>query len=386
MTLIEMNNTYNETYDASSDLSLKDFVFFFWNNKIWFFIAALIGVVIGIISFFMLSDWQKAELRVYPTSQEKLATLNEISRLAEVDLPANLPMDLFFQTLQNRSKLATSVALEAGKSNLDAESISNFLSRLNTSRRAPSGTQNEITNALLDYIDIGFKTTNFNQESVLLIDSLDRLENETAQILKNQFLFRISEIEESIENQKQDLQLKIANARFAYQEKINVELSNIQENIEIAKTLGIKNDQILENTSGAQSSSNDQPVQDNTNITLFSLESSSMPIYYRGYIALQTQYDLISERADIDGFIPELVTLKSELNSLENSRTVTLLKRAYAKSILGKDEPIVIVEANNMIAKRQIPAVAMLILPVFLMLLITSVFLIIRQILRSNRN
>ncbi len=381
-----MNNTYNETYNASNDLSLKDFVFFFWHNKIRFFIAALIGVVIGIITFFILSDWQKAELRVYPTSQEKLATLNEMSKLTEISLPENLPMDLFFQTLQNRSKLAESVSLEAGKSNIDEESTSNFLSRINISRRGPSETQNEVRNALLDYIDVSFKTTNFNKESVLLISSLNSLENEATQILKNQFLFRISEIEESIENQKEDLKLKIANARFSYQERINGTLSNLQENIEIAKTLGIKNDQILENSSGSQSSSSEQPIQDNTNITLFALEPSSIPIYYRGYIALQTQYDLISERSDIDGFIPELVTLKSELNSLENSRTVELLKRAYAKSILGKDEPIVIVEANNMISKRQIPAIAMLILPVFLMLLITSAFLIIRQILRSKGN
>jgi LPS O-antigen subunit length determinant protein (WzzB/FepE family) len=381
-----MNNTYKETYDASNDLSLRDFVFFFWHNKIWFFIATLIGVVIGIITFFMLSNWQKAELRVYPISLEKLATLDEVSRLAAVNLPANLPMDLFFQTLQNRSKLAKSVALEADKNSLDEESTSDFLSRINTSRREPSETQNEVRNALLDYIDVSFKTTNFNKESVLLISSLNRLENEAAQILKDQFLFRISEIEEGIENQKKYLQLKIDNARFSYQEKLNIQLSNLLENIKIAKTLGIKNDQILENTSGAQSSSSELPAQDNTNITLFALEPSSIPIYYRGYVALQTQYDLISERSDIDGFIPELATLKSELNSLENSRTVELLKRAYAKSILGKDEPIVIVEANNMISKRQIPAIAMLILPVFLMLLITSVFLIIRQIIRSNRN
>lgn len=381
-----MNKSFENIPHQENDLTFRDFVVFFWANRKSLVIAALVGLFFGALLFHFTAHWQKVEIRVYPIQQNDLATIDRISQLTEFEVPDILPMDLFFQAIQNRANLTNAALTAADELQFKKSDVSDFLSRLDIFRRFPDRGETEETIALFDYIDIKISTRQADRDVELLEKTSDIIEQDISGILSQKFLLRISEIEEALENKKESVQLEIENQRFTYQENIDLILSELQENIDIAKSLGIKKDLFFSGNTQSNETipSAEPPAQGSPNVTLYALEPSSIPDYYRGYEALQIQYNQIAQRTNIDSFIPELVELKAMLNELENSSEVELLKKAYANSILGRNEPIVLVDKNNAVSKRQIPALLTLGMPVLLFLLLTIGVLIIMRILKSD--
>ena len=152
---------------------------------------------------------------------------------------------------------------------------------------------------------------------------IKRFEGITNIALQKKFL-EIEKIETQIENAKEDYEFAII-ARIEYLK----EQSTIARKLNIEKKSDVPLNATLTQPNAKEFSTESGMV---TNIRV-SRESEvdllSYPFYYRGFIAIEAEIDLLSSRTNKDAFVSDLITLKQNKRALIQDTTIESAKLAF---------------------------------------------------------
>ena len=178
-----------------------------------------------------------------------------------------------------------------------------------------------------------------NLEPRQIVDILRASLMFTVEIVRNDYRRRIGALitqSEKLEIERlADIEAQIGLETKLYKDRLSLEIRTLEEQAKIARSLGIE-----KNTLEAL------PVGNVA--TIFSNGTGSRPLFLRGYIALEREIELKSNRKEADLYAPALIELRDARRKLIADQLVELTKSELQSSPLysGEFRPAVINETS----------------------------------------
>ena len=190
---------------------------------------------------------------------------------------------------------------------------------------SPSGSTNEVTAWKVTWeADDEAKSDSF------IADTLSLANEEARQRLSQRLSTELEEIQRAQMRRKAQLETEIANATQDYQVYLNDQLAYLSEQASLARVLGIE----FGTGTGTGTGTNNSTFAGLSSAQTFSREMT----YLDGYRALEEQIAILSSRERIEGFVPGLRALQSELRTVEQNTTSDEVAEAIDATPLSDPE------------------------------------------------
>ena len=173
------------------------------------------------------------------------------------------------------------------------------------------------------YWTLAFNSADRETDMQLVTAWIERANRTAINGLRESLLKRAESLDTANQFQTEDLRRQLNYQLEDYKKSISQTLATLDEQAEIARSLGIAKATI----EGTNFSANTSVV---TNL------KSDNPLYLRGYEALEKEARLIRERKDERQFIRQLIEVEANLRALKDNPTTRRLRGLLEKSPLGE--------------------------------------------------
>ena len=188
---------------------------------------------------------------------------------------------------------------------------------------------------------VEYATENINEAKELLELALSRTNKNVQKFLINSFEYTLSDYEQNLAYQIEDIDKRIKNSRETYQLQIEADLAFLREQAEIARSLGISENalqtefmktelMISQGNSDQNEIAQMYPFPDFQN-------QLSQPYYLRGHISIEKEISLKENRSNISLFIPDLIKLLNMKENIIQDDTVKRMRKIFEQSPILKE-------------------------------------------------
>tara|TARA_Y100000389_G_scaffold157647_1_gene158839 strand:- start:88 stop:1320 length:1233 start_codon:yes stop_codon:yes gene_type:complete len=265
-------------------------------------------------SFMLSTNDSETEVNNSDEEKEQSALPFEIFQIKSENF-----LDLYLEILEDKSVFEDAIRkfdlLDASKYS-DEKKYNEAITKLASSIKILSPLKDK--KGKLENLENEYHTINFIHNDVEkwknILKHTDKLTNELARkILLDEFNNFLTVLRNDQKYQVEDLSIEIKNMTDDYNRKISDRVSFLEEQSQIAKTLGIAKNTIEVQTFG------------NQNALLSNIQIDS-PFYLRGYEAIDKEIELMSFRSNKNAFIDGLLDLEIKKRKIEQDKTVERLK------------------------------------------------------------
>lgn len=177
----------------------------------------------------------------------------------------------------------------------------------------------------------------YNNER-LWIKTISELKTIANQNVKNVLRQRFASIL-AAEKQKrkfmvEDLDMQISDLIFAYEQELSNKVAFLSEQAAIARTLGIKTQEKFPQTSVFTQLNTAKMPKDK----FVSNQSDNLPVYFRGYEALEKEIMLLKTRDNNRAFIDGLLELERKKRVIEQDKSLERAEKLFIETPVAKDE------------------------------------------------
>lgn len=152
--------------------------------------------------------------------------------------------------------------------------------------------------------------------------------NRSSVAVRNDINLEIDQWLKSVEQKKtnslEDLNLRKSRILDGYAFDIEKRKKLLEEQAKIARTLGLKENSLLSQITSVQNS-------------FVTASSPSIPLYFSGYVALEVEFEQLSQRSDPSIFAQGIGEIDNEIRAIEQNRTYDRIRAAVAASPLSKE-------------------------------------------------
>ena len=173
----------------------------------------------------------------------------------------------------------------------------------------------------------------------------------------------------------EDIEININAQKIVYNLKIQNRLAFLEEQAQLARTLGIK-----KNTFETQNF-------DSKIFTITNIDTNS-PFYLRGYESIEKEIALIKSRKEEKNYINELVELEQKKYLLNEDKNLEIIEKLFLNTPVTQKENFVAANLNIAETKFEYDnnqKYVILILAVFLGLFVGSIYVLLSNALRNRR-
>lgn len=343
--------TRHEAY--ADEIDMADIIRFFWDVKFKLILGGIMGLILGGLAWFLVSDKKIITGSFSPLSASEFVDSGPLAATPFISFsPNSLYLALFGKT-QDQAELFEVYE----ENNLWPEDVTSYeekvraLETVEFARREPGRSEADSFAELLEKVSFSIEANN-SEEAVtkakLMVTAL------SDKVRKEQILLFEAGIRNHRQNQSyqiDDINRQLSNLDAEYNAQTDLALAQLNEQAQIARNLGI-----AEPVQGASARNQDAdaPVQsdqvaaaassgDSINVFL----DNNRPLYYRGYLSLETELAAIRDRPEPELFIPERVSLEAKLRAIEQDTAVERAQAALDQSVLADGKAIVSFERNS---------------------------------------
>ena len=367
-----LSGSQQATHDSGNDeIDLRDLIVGLYQGR-WLIVSAILGCVALALAYIIaMPQTQKVSLEVKTIDFFTSTTYGPLSNTGFLSINAGNLSNWFFEDPQpylvdNMLKLDYLVKQTA-------ETEAEFALRVgqeaaNFEFLAP--TKDEKAKIARPNWIVKFHTTNPELARQLVADTFADINSSVQKKLQAQLAFNIQQHETDLANQLEDIKLKIASREAAYKANIARKVAVISEQAQIARSLGVANNQLVSNMEG--------------NKDLVVLANQSMPTYLNGYIALEKEIELLQQRGESQQFMAEIADLMAQKYNLENNQVVRRAQQLYKLTPLASDDfAAVYYHLANMQFKPKLSSILLLALAIILGGMLGVMILIVRNVVRQ---
>ncbi len=336
---------YIQTIPQGDEISLGEIFSAIWDGKWLIFLIVLLSTAIGLAYIALAPNKFALSLELPPLTEKDFLAYKSLNNLKSANANANAkidgnPDDTFFYITKDYllelqiEQLRTSDALLNAIKNHQLIDQRNFEDTQKYERAlyakvrdfkfiTPSekGGRNKSSS---EFWSISYEGV--NEEAVLGVidDVLRETSSSVRSYLIDAFNRKVDLAHKDHEIALKDLDFKIRNAKAEYEDKVFQRLQYLKEQSNLARSLGIKDDQL-----GIKPTTSATSIIANIN--------SDIPFYMRGYLAIDQEIIQINSRQNPESFIPELIGLNSELRKLKNDETIERARAVFAASPINSE-------------------------------------------------
>lgn len=221
---------------------------------------------------------------------------------------------------------------------------------------------------MLEYT--GYELPDFD---LVLEEVLERVEDRTFDRLNTEFTTLLSQQILARDNNVEDLEANIENAKFGYEKSTTTRLAFLKEQAAIARELNIRTNTLSSQTIAA------------ANGLVTNVEASS-PYYSRGYVSIEREIALIEARQDPELHTPGIVDLQKQIDAIDRSKRLSRAKQYFAESPLANraDFSPVYIDMNTLEVEKKRSTVMMGILFAIMGGFLAILIVLIREAMSSE--
>ena len=210
-------------------------------------------------------------------------------------------------------------------------------------------------------------TFNDSEKGKLFLINLDKVTNKRVRdiILKN-FNENIDSFEYLTTIKLDEIDYAIQIELYTYEQEIKKRIEFLKEQAKIARTLGI-----AKNTIDTEKFSLGSGAITNV--------KTNTPFYFRGYEAIEKEMELIQARVDPNLFAQGITKLEKQKKYLKENKNINNLKFVFNNSDLTKKEKFVAAHIFELQSKINSNFTKILLSVIFISLIISSIFVLVRQ-------
>lgn len=300
----------NREFDDEIDLKplLKDII----KHKSIFKITVVLSLLISILFVYINLDKKKVNLSflpLTPSQVEKFRLYNSYD-FVKNKVTSEYLYSEFQRLAETKKDFNKIISTEPYSSyfGFQDDKINNQLSRNFKILKSNNNESNNKLKNLNEYLKIEFEIKAPDEVIYEISNLIFFSINESVRTgILDTINSEIYRLEKTINYSLEDLQIKEKNLLHDYEIKTTQRLSFLKEQLSIARKMNIK-----ENTLSSVITGNEKAIV--AGIT------SESPFFYRGYIAIQEEIDLILSRTNYEEFIPELIDIRSQIFALKNTQ------------------------------------------------------------------
>ena len=355
---METPKTSEQSASPSDEIDLIALIEILWNRKWFIALVTGLAVIAGYGFHKVLNRSVTASLSISQLNPAEISSFDALNKLELVNElnPSNL-LELYYGYLSSYDN-AKSLFLsrKLNNENLEGEELRQAVMRyasyaIKTSIKRPR----RMIDTFMPSIQIEIRNNNKDELKPMLDSLVSWASDQTKDTLALQFAaaienkekqreYEIERVHTKIEGltekyyaEKQDqiegLNNRIATLREIYAERKADQIVQLQEQAEIARSLGI----------AKPVEANYDILPDNAVITQFS--TAGQPLYLSGYLALDNQVKLQLARKNDDNFIPGLRDTQQELLSITSRKD----DEAYVPNLRTLEENIFLLKSDPFI-------------------------------------
>lgn len=365
-----MNNNINELRD--DEIDIVELIISIWKGRWFILLFIILSLVLSAVFIAITSDRFKAELYISPVATSEFDAYRELNSVDFITVSRESLLSRFIDQIENSDIAYTAFRQSIEPGSLPQDEIEQAVVEQVKNLKIDNLSDNKNHHGSLAYrltyegsdpeqfrsvIRQILSTANYRVWS-----DLNQLAQQELNILQVDRAYRL----ESLEN-------RIESHRILYQKNLEARLAFLKEQSVIAHSLGIKQSALpgeLVSLGGA---------------SLATLGKST-PEYYRGYLAIDKEIELLGSRKDDDTYITGIDELIIEKNELENSNRFQRIKEALENSPLAGPEGFhaVIYDLNRMEIESKVKAPLVLALALILGFMLGVLALGLKNILASR--
>ena len=227
-----------------------------------------------------------------------------------------------------------------------------------------------------DFYSLEYSSRNKSDIIKLFQHTLNEANKNTKKFLQYKIEKYKSDQIKRFKNKMEDIDLKIKSAKALYINKKNNRIAFLKEQAEIARSMKIDENNIF----------NPNLVNANEGTVVATIETE-IPYYYRGYIAIDKEIELLINRENDHFFIDEIIEFEKEKLLLENDNTTEQLFNAFSASPINSSffQAAIFDTANILFEKDGLSNLIKLLVFITIYLVVSIIYLIMSVSLRKIR-
>lgn len=310
----------------NSEIDLVELFNILWNRKL----LIITFVLLAVITFFI---YQQVKPKIYLTSTDliPISSLEEdkyyaLSKSGLIEIDKTILFNLYIEQIVHGQHIKLAI------NKFDLISIEDYDSEEDYYKAVASLAASLKVNEIFDADQLIKKATitiqhNSVQRWKRALEFIDIAANKSVQgVLKTRFNKIISFEKDKIKNSIEDIDRLLINSIYDYNLKTADRLAYLKEQAKIARLLNI---------------SVTDPGTFNVANQILSDSTVSAPFYYRGYIPIEAEIDLIESRENKDAFIEGLSDLKIQKRKFEQNKEIERAEYAFKYSPINSDDSFI---------------------------------------------
>ncbi len=340
------NPYYIPVQNPNDEISIAEIFSAIWEGKWLIIIVTAISVLVGGLYIYLTPNKFTFSQEIKPISDSEFLAYSELNSIktqyADADADADADAKKVFFSISKGQLLNLFIQeLRERKLYIDAIKKTEFIDRnsykdeqayLDTLQALalefklnPPLKDEKNPSKNKEFWNIEFKGNDEEKAKEIFKVAFILAEEKVKSLLTDNFSNKIAITKINQHYLLEDIDRKIDDAIFTYDENTANRLAYLREQASIARSLGI-----AKNTIEAQSFN----TSSNTVVTTIQGDKS---YYLRGYEAIEKEIALIQEREEKNRHIPELVNLYEKKRIITNSPTLERAEKAFNNSPLATD-------------------------------------------------
>lgn len=314
------------------EINLAEIAQTIWDGK-WI-VASITSIFIvagGIFSIIAPKTFSGSlELKPIPSSQSQ--QYNELNTLEFFAITPDVLLNRFVEDISQRKTLAEAIIKYSSIKKESDETDEEYQNRvLSTAYKyallAPTTGTEGRNKEIRPFWTIDFKVSEESKEIIQLIlnEALTASNANVKNLTQQLFQQKIAITQRAHLYSIEDLKLSVINQKEDYEKQIRNRLAFLNEQGQIARSLGI-----------AKNTIETQTFQ--TGASIVANVVAETPFYLRGYEAIEKEIKLLQTRKGIEAFIAELIEIEKKKRSVEQDKTIERSKIAFENSPIVKGD------------------------------------------------
>jgi LPS O-antigen subunit length determinant protein (WzzB/FepE family) len=318
----------NASVPAQDDeIDLLELITTVWDGR-WFIVAvASVCVFFGGAIALLLPKTLSGEFDLRPIPSWSSQDYAGLNALEFFNVDRDRLFELFIEDVSNKGTLEAAIRQYSNNKRQIDETDLEYNDRLVTEAHGfqllpPSNPENTRNRDPRRFWSMAVKSQE-PEETIRLIlgEALSNSQSNVRQVLQRSFEQFVYVQRNTLANRLEDIATERDNLFEDYDKQIDMRLSFLKEQAEIARTLGI-----AKNTLDAQVFQAGSALVSNVNI--------EPPFYLRGFEAIDKEIKLLQDRGRKDAFIGDLITVEQQARAIEQSKLIDRAVVAFGSTPL----------------------------------------------------
>lgn len=316
-----MSQDPNYAY-PEDEINLFEVAVTLWEGKYWVALSMVACLVVGLAYLYIPNHSASASIEIKALPSDDLRRYELLNRREIVSMTNGALLSRFITELQSGEAMAQAILTTEYLEQQAEEKDDAFQRRVaqtaNSIKLMPPTVDKDGNPDQINW-EVRLGTANPDATRQLIASAFS-LTNENVRLSILEAMANWQEqLEISQRYSTQDIETNRSNAIEDYDVTVKNRTAFLQEQLEIAQLLDIeKNTLVAEDISGVSS--------------VLTSVSGDTPFYFRGYLAIQKEIDLIGSREQKERFIGDLVAIDQQSRALEQSRAIERTDEALASA------------------------------------------------------